>query len=490
MRNLMLTALFLAAAFAPSKGAAQEIRLAVNTGSLVPYEVVRSGTEFRLLVPAADSITISSSMAYRDATRGSQRVLVVNVPSEQEVEILPAADGRSLSIRLASASGLPKVAGATPSTPAPAPAPTPAPPTDAKPAEPAPVVPAAAVANPVIDNFKKYSLDMPVPPSPAFVLLGLSGETATRPTTARQLVTSLESGVDKTGKLKGGIAIDSAPFQLTLGTDLTLDGYKRLNPALRSLLNTQLSLATTSGAGDADKVKRVGLGLNIPIYDAGDPRLDTELVHCLNTKAPPILTMPMGIDESGNPATQATVTASPAGLKACYDEARARSRSRTAWTLGFGQSWTSTTGDLNDAKKNTRGLWTSYSYGFEHVELLKGKAQLVLSVRQMDDEIVADPLDAAKLVSQDSRAAAVQFRLAADTLAGAIEYSRQNLRIDSRPTDRVNRLAIGLDYQLDKNLWLSASVGGEGGRKNGESRNFVFGGIKYGRYDAPQFQPN
>lgn len=484
MRNLVRAALLALAGLAVSvEATGQEITLSVPSGTLVPYEVVRSGSEVRLLVPASDMIAIRSSISYRDAIAGTQRVLVMASTVGQVLEVVASTDGRTLKLRLVAAADGPVMTLAPPATVTPkaAGAATPSP-------MPA-AAPAAGDGNAVADNFRKYSLDMAVPPSPAFVLLGLSGETATRPTTARQLVTSLESGVDKTGKLKGGLAIDAAPFQLTLGTDLSLASYKSLNPALRALLNTQLSLATTAGAGDADKVRRIGLGLNIPLYDAGDPRLDGELLGCLNTKAPPVIAGPAGIGSDGEPTTQGGVTASAAGLAKCYSEARARSRSRSAWTAGFGQSWASSTGDLNDAKRNTRGFWTSYSYGFEHVALLSGKAQVVLSARRIDDEIVVDPLDSARLVSQDSRAGAIQFRLASDTLGGAIEYSRQSLRIDTRPTDRVNRFAIGLDYQLDKNLWFSTSVGGEGGRKNGENRNFVFGGIKYGRLDAPQFQP-
>ena len=73
---------------------------------------------------------------------------------------------------------------------------------------------------------KLVTLDLAVPDSPAFAILGLSPEKIARPGVPRELATTLLNGVDRRGNLQSGIAMDFAPLFLFAGNGLTYQEYQ------------------------------------------------------------------------------------------------------------------------------------------------------------------------------------------------------------------------------------------------------------------------
>jgi hypothetical protein len=98
-------------------------------------------------------------------------------------------------------------------------------------------------------------LDLSVPDSPAFTVLGLTTQTITHPATPRALATSLLNGVDQNGNFQTGVAIDTTPYLLFYGNDVTLEKYQQ-SQVIRFLSRTQFSFATTKGASESDKSAR------------------------------------------------------------------------------------------------------------------------------------------------------------------------------------------------------------------------------------------
>ena len=142
-------------------------------------------------------------------------------------------------------------------------------------------------ANEVRENFNNYSLDLSVPESPAFALLGVTPQDVIYPTSLRQFSASLVSGISSGGDIQQGIALEAAPYLLVAGKDITLTDYQN-RMLLRRLLNTQVSLATAKVADDpSGKGTKAALGVHMRIYDNGDPRFDAELANCYynNSKA-------------------------------------------------------------------------------------------------------------------------------------------------------------------------------------------------------------
>jgi hypothetical protein len=130
-------------------------------------------------------------------------------------------------------------------------------------------------------ELKGLNLDRSIPESPAFTALGISPETVTRPASVREFGTALLNGVDKSGKLQSGLAIDFAPYRILAGSQTTWPEYKH-NLLTRILYNTQLSLGTTKATTD-DKALRLAGGLNITLWDNGDPRLNDKIANLYRT---------------------------------------------------------------------------------------------------------------------------------------------------------------------------------------------------------------
>ena len=110
---------------------------------------------------------------------------------------------------------------------------------------------------------------------PSLPLLGLTPSTVTRPASPRGLASSLLNGVDQNGNFQTGIAVDTAPYMLFYGNQVTLEQYRNSKP-LQVLARTQLSIASTKGASDSDKSAKLAAGFNVTIFDKGDPRTDRD----------------------------------------------------------------------------------------------------------------------------------------------------------------------------------------------------------------------
>ena len=125
------------------------------------------------------------------------------------------------------------------------------------------------------------SLDLAVPEAPAFAVLDLTPESVVRPTSPRDFATSVLNGVDHNGNFQSGLAIDTSPYMLARGPVFTLDQYQH-DIVSRMLARTMLSLATAKGASGDDKSVRIALGASLTPWDTGDPRLDADLLKCLD----------------------------------------------------------------------------------------------------------------------------------------------------------------------------------------------------------------
>ena len=139
--------------------------------------------------------------------------------------------------------------------------------------------PAAPTPNTQQPTVTAAELDVSVPESPAFTVLGVSPQEVPRPATPRAFATALISAVGRDGDVQRGLAIDTAPYLLAFGNDLTLNEYRE-SRVRQVLAGTTLSVATTAEEGD-DADQRVAVGLRVTLFDRGDPRLDDELNTCL-----------------------------------------------------------------------------------------------------------------------------------------------------------------------------------------------------------------
>src|SRR5437763_20839 len=83
----------------------------------------------------------------------------------------------------------------------------------------------AQVVNKNKDNQAKINVDLAVPESPAFAVLDITPQTVNRPTSTEEFATSLLNGVDKNGNFQAGVAVDTIPYLLFFGHQITLEKY-------------------------------------------------------------------------------------------------------------------------------------------------------------------------------------------------------------------------------------------------------------------------
>lgn len=330
----------------------------------------------------------------------------------------------------------------------------------------------------------KWVFDYSIPDSPGFFVLGATPENIVQPRTLRELSVAVKNGVDQSGKLKTGVAVDFIPAQLMSGA---LDIKQALQqgpgqtgyPAStlgRILYNTSISLATIKGSESDDKSVKFGLGVHFPIFDDSDGRNSPALIECLQRILKDVVPNADGMKELKfeiAPSLQKRALA-------CREKLRWNA---TALTISAGTARTTDNGKLQESLPATSGLWFSYSYGFKDtgVKALEDHAQFLVFGKAMNKETVADPRDEKKQISANSRAITMGLKIGSPYFNGAFNRSWSRLRyagIEGKET--VRRWSVGLEYSVTKDIWLVASTGRESGRQFGENQSFVNTGLRFG----------
>jgi hypothetical protein len=339
------------------------------------------------------------------------------------------------------------------------------------------------------DNANQREVDLSVPESPAFTVLGVNPETVTRPTTPRAFATSLLNGVDDKGNFQSGLALDFVPYLTFFGSQTSLSSY-RSNRMERFLARTQLSFATTKGATDADKSSRLALGLRFTLWDQGDPRLDQKLDTCyadaLNDPrltGRELRTFPGETDAQKEIRLAKRKTVLAEVVKPCNDSARKRNWNASGWIVGLAPSWISKTGQTKDFIWNGGGFWTSVAYGFNSVDALKDNSQLIFHARYRTNESVPDPNDKGKFFTQDSLFLGSRLRIAPGSEAKSI-LSFEGVFLRSRRNkgtfDNSSRYSLGFEQRVSDNIWFALSLGGQSGQPDGNNQPFVLSSFKWG----------
>ena len=357
------------------------------------------------------------------------------------------------------------------------------------------------------------NLDLSVPESPAFTVLGVTPQTVIRPTSPRQFASSLLNGIDQRGNLQSGVALDFAPYMLYAGDKLTLKQYRE-SPFLRFLARTQISLATTKGASENDRSALAAVGFHLTLMDKGDPHSDAELMQCFRDNL--VLPLPPRIPPPDDPGPNATDVdklryelalkkfedamaeyqkakqeASPKNVLAA-EECRAKSRKRnwnkSSWIVAFAPAWVSPTGETSDFRYDGGGVWTSIAYGFEGVPGLEKNSQLIFHARYRDNETVPEPEMKDKFFRQDGLFLGGRARVGNENSSVSFEGVFQRLRRVGMSFDNSSRLAFGIERKIAENIWFNVAFGGQTDTPDGKRKGFVLTTFKWGFSQKRTFQ--
>lgn len=350
--------------------------------------------------------------------------------------------------------------------------------------------PAAPVPQGAADgNITSVDVDLSVPESPAFTVLGVTPENVSRPSTPREFATSFLNGVDQRGNFQTGLALDFVPFLTFFGKDTSLFSYAH-NRMERFMARTQFSFATAKGVTDEDKSTRLALGLRMTVFDKGDPRLDDELDKCYDkADDDPRFEEDQYVPAPGDPQSVKDEKLLRRGqllaelTKPCDDASRKRNWNASGWIVGAAPSWISKTGETKNFIWNGGGFWSSIAYGFENVGALKNNSQLIFHVRYRNNEIVPETDNPSQFFSQDSLFLGGRLRIAPGEEAKSILSLEGNFirsRRDKGPFDNSSRFSLGLEQRIADNIWFALSLGGQSGRNDGANNAFVLSSFKWG----------
>lgn len=327
------------------------------------------------------------------------------------------------------------------------------------------------------------NLDLTVPDSPAFVILGLSPEKVVRPSAPKDLATTFLNGVDQHGNLQSGIAIDFAPLFLFNGNNVKYTDY-RDKTGTQILGRTQISFATAKGASEGDKSVRAGVGLRSTLWDQGDPRLDKELVKCLDAIDVPVPTRALL-----NPADrkawedEQTKVLRPK-VEACQSASAKRRWNASSLAIGVAPAFQSPTGLSSDFNYAGAAVWAALALKLSTSETNFG--QFIVQGRYRNKEMVPDKNNKGSFFEQDSVGLGLRLVLGEPVRAFVVEseVGRQSPKNAEATTSFT--LSGGGQIKLSDDLWLSAAVGGALKGTEGEQRGmFVLSSFKWALSKEP-----
>jgi hypothetical protein len=333
---------------------------------------------------------------------------------------------------------------------------------------------------------KLVNLDLTVPDSPAFVILGLSPEKVVRPNAPKDLATTLLNGVDRHGNLQSGLAIDFAPLFLFAGNTLEYSDYHD-HTGTQILGRTQISFATTKGASEGDKSVRAGFGFRSTLWDRGDPRLDDGLVTCLNAIAVPVPSIALTDSEKRKAWEDEQAKTLRPKVQACHAASAKRLWNASSLAIGIAPAFQSPTGESSDFKYAGAAVWAALALKLSTSGSNFG--QFIVQGRYRNKEMVPDKNNKGSFFEQDSSGLGLRLVLGEPVRAVVIEseVGKQSPKNGDATTSFT--LSGGGQIKLSDDLWLSAAVGGALKGSVGEQRGlFVLSSFKWALSKEPSIK--
>lgn len=375
-------------------------------------------------------------------------------------------------------------------------------------------LPALAADEPATTDPKKedlaavlrgYSTDLSMPDTPGLAIVGLTSENVIRPTTPRKLGMAILQGRNESGTAKQGFALDFAPLKV-FNPGMTKKEYADSPYVGRPLWNSQVSLGAGQPLSEADKSTRIGLGLSSVLWRnaSSDPLLNEAHGKCLTAALREVLPeeFPGLGDEAAKPAPAAAAASAASAatggkqakkeakptLKSCYAELERSTWNASALMIGLATSKVSGRDPAVLPDATPKGYWVSFNYGFENMPSLQQTLQFTASYRRFREELVTDPTDKTKFVSQDSNLFGAKLYGRTDVANLFIEASRKRSTSVGRDTERSNLFVFGAERKLSDNVWLTIAMGT---KRGGTATNptYVSTGLKFGYEDATSIKP-
>lgn len=310
-------------------------------------------------------------------------------------------------------------------------------------------------------------LDLSIPQSPAFTLLGVSPDEIVQSDDFRTVALGLLHGLDPRGNLQEGVALDTRPYMLIAGEKATLADYRKY-PSVRIISNAQLSFATTSGSSDSDKADRLGVGLRLRLWREHDPAVGDSPIEYLPPGAAAKVTGPL--KNCYSDYLKAAVNATPdvlpeddAGLTEIEQNLAAGARKtveqclapfkRRYWNagmleIGIGGSRVT----IDEMKESGSAAWLGFSHS------IGASSQIILRAAYAEDRL--DPVEGQAGTFQlvDETDAGARFRFGSGRGTLMVEGLWTETRTATQQ-ERYWRASLGSEFEVFKDVWIQLAVG-------------------------------
>ena len=326
-------------------------------------------------------------------------------------------------------------------------------------------------------DISKALEELPFASSPALAMIGVT-PAIVPPAPSRRLVTSVMESVDMNANPETAIAVDAVPY-LWYVKEPSLQQYRE-NKREQALSRILVSIALSNTSTDNDTASRIGTAIRWSIWDESDPRLDEDLVACLEE--------PETETEAQNLGTllphEAEQIFSPdylyeARAKQCGKESYKRNWNRSAMAVGLARAWIYKNGNGDGFTSDGIGLWTSLSYGFDRFESLRDRSQIIVHARYRTDEAVPGAGKSPEYTDHNTFSLGARYRWSADPRSTLF---LQELVVEKKPEgrdrDRCYIFSIGAEVRSNDNFWGEVEVGLISGYNNDRVPGFLTALIK------------
>lgn len=336
---------------------------------------------------------------------------------------------------------------------------------------------------PAKDSITKY-FTYAIPAMPGLTFIGSTSEKIARPTSVKDIVTTFANGVDESGKLLQGLAVELGTGLLTRGMDQA--EYRTFGGFIRA--NTALSIGTIKAAGDSASTN-LGVGLRVVILNRADPgtRRDTiteqSLLVCIK---PPIYDPNGGEIWKQKPVIE------------CHNKAvKADSMRKVAWAAAHWNAWSIGVAGATGVQFAGSEFSRHRGMGFGGSAVIAAPLCLDESKRdglcQYGQWMVQashesrDSLSA-KEKQGERTAVGARVNLGSERAGFFFEYlAVQFGKVGSTPARTASEWSTGVEWRATDDIWLSTGVGTRYDIAAGKEKVVLLGGLRLHTYSKRKF---
>lgn len=315
----------------------------------------------------------------------------------------------------------------------------------------------------VLTSYKSFSqvsekeiagvMDMEVPQSAGFVLIGVTPDKVIDPQSGKDLGVALLNGLDEKGNFQSGFSLETRPY---FWGETKYIGEPTFRD--RALAGLKFSFATAKGLDDKDKANRFGLGVNWT-YQFNDPLFSNKgLVSCIKAAHKKVPNVPDDDVAGGSEEFDTEV-------KECEEK-------HLSWTVSavsIGVASHSAKEEELGLRKSGYGIWLTGSYALTNVVEILGH------LRKVDNQLVSG---ADGLYESDIDSVGARIRFGSSTIRGVVESS-WNKDKNNQNNEEYTLVLIGAEFKVSKTAWFRLAYGDAIGT-NEDYGEYFTGQLRFG----------